>query len=180
MSRIGKKIITLPSDVTLIVADRDITVKGPKGTLQMTLHPAVGIEQNGQELQVTLAKPDLKGSGAIWGLMRSLVANMVTGGSQGFRKQLEINGIGFKAANQGKNLVLNVGFSHPVTYEAPEGIALSVEKNIITVEGIDRHMVGQAAAEIRGIKKPEPYKGKGIKYVDETIRRKAGKVVKAG
>jgi len=127
----------------------------------------------------SVENPDNKDEKALWGLARNLVNNAVVGVTEGYTKVLEINGVGFKAAVQGKKLVLNVGFSHPVDYPFPEGINIVVEKNQITITGIDKQQVGQVAAEIRSIKKPEHYKGKGIKYVDETIRRKAGKVVKA-
>lgn len=180
MSRIGKKIITLPANVQVTINGQDVTVKGPKGTLALIMPAATTLVQNGQELNVTIADETNKDQRALWGLARSLVNNLIVGVTEGFKVQLEINGIGFKAAMQGKDLVLNVGFSHPVVYKAKDGIAFSVEKNVITIEGIDKQLVGQTAAEIRHIKKPEPYKGKGIKYSDETIRRKAGKVVKAG
>jgi large subunit ribosomal protein L6 len=130
-------------------------------------------------LVFTVANASNKSEAALWGLARSLVNNAVVGVTDGFSKSLEINGVGFKVALQGKSLILNVGFSHPVEYKLPEGITAEVDKNKITVSGIDKQQVGQVAAEIRKIKKPEPYKGKGIKYSDEVIRRKAGKVVKS-
>lgn len=179
MSRVGKKPIEIISGVTAAINGRQVEVKGPKGSLKMELHPIVKVELLDSNLIVSVPKPEDKNQRALWGLTRALLNNMVVGVTQGFKKQLEINGIGFKAAIQGNSLLLNVGFSHPVNYPFPEGIKISVEKNVITIEGIDRHLVGQSAAEIRDIKKPEPYKGKGIKYVEETIRRKAGKVVKS-
>ncbi|MFH0874264.1 MAG: 50S ribosomal protein L6 [Candidatus Komeilibacteria bacterium] len=180
MSRIGKKNITLPANVQVAINGQDVTVTGPKGTLSLVMPPITTLAQKGQELTVAIADETSKDQRALWGLARSLVNNLVLGVTEGFKIQLEINGIGFKAAMQGKDLLLNVGFSHPVVYKAKEGITFSVEKNVISIEGIDKQLVGQTAAEIRRIKKPEPYKGKGIKYLDETIRRKAGKVVKAG
>ncbi len=179
MSRVGKKPIEIISGVTATINGQQVEVKGPKGSLKMELHPVVKVELQDSNLIVSVPKPEDKNQRALWGLTRALLNNMVVGVTQGFKKQLEINGIGFKAAIQGNSLLLNVGFSHPVNYPFPEGIKISVEKNVITIEGIDRHLVGQSAAEIREIKKPEPYKGKGIKYADETIRRKAGKVVKS-
>lgn len=179
MSRIGKKPITIPNGVTLDVIGSVVRVKGPKGTLEHACVPGVRVVAEGQVAHVELIDTTLKKGAALWGLTRALIQNMVTGVTEGFSKQLEINGIGFKAALQGRKLVLQVGFSHPVAYQLLDGIEASVEKNVITVKGIDRQLVGQVAAEIRSIKKPEPYKGKGIKYVDEAIRRKVGKVIKS-
>jgi len=183
MSRIGKKPIAIPSGVDVKIEKKDagimVSVKGPKGNLVVPMPPKTSLEQKDAELIFTVKNPESKDGRALWGLARSLVNNAVVGVTEGYQKSLEINGVGFKAAVQGKKLVLNVGFSHPVDYALPEGIAAAVEKNVITINGIDKQLVGQTAAEIRAIKKPEPYKGKGIKYVDEHIRRKAGKVVKA-
>jgi large subunit ribosomal protein L6 len=179
MSRIGKKIIPIPAGVTITLNDSVLTVKGPKGTLTQTLVPEVTVVIEDSVLRVELLKPDAKGVAALWGLTRALINNMVTGVTSGFSKGLEINGVGFKVALQGRKVVLNVGFSHPVEYMLPEGIEATVEKNVITISGRDRQLVGQVAAEIRDIKKPEPYKGKGIKYSDEVIRRKVGKVMKS-
>jgi len=180
MSRIGKKPINIPAGVSFALSDNLITVKGPKGSLQMNLPPYVITTQSGNTISVALKKDAPRQATGQWGLARTLIDNLMTGVTQGFSKQLEINGVGFKAALQGKNLVLNVGFSHPVEYPIPPGIEIKVEKNIITISGADKQMVGQISAEIRAIKKPEPYKGKGIKYSTETIIRKEGKVVKAG
>jgi len=180
MSRIGKKIIILPAGVTVTIEGQTVTAKGPKGTLEVVAHPWTTVTMNAEGLAVAIQDEEIKKQRAIWGLTRSLVQNIVEGVATGYKKQLEINGIGFKATMQGKDLLLNVGFSHPVIYQVPEGVTLSVEKNIISVEGINKQVVGQTAAEIRQIKKPEPYKGKGIRYTDEVVRRKAGKVVKAG
>jgi large subunit ribosomal protein L6 len=180
MSRIGKKPINIPAGVSFDLSENLITVKGPKGSLQMYLPPYVITTQSGNTITVALKKDAPRQATGQWGLARTLIDNLMTGVTQGFSKQLEINGVGFKAALQGKNLVLNVGFSHPVEYPIPPGIEIKVEKNIITISGADKQMVGQISAEIRAIKKPEPYKGKGIKYSTETIIRKEGKVVKAG
>jgi large subunit ribosomal protein L6 len=179
MSRIGKQPISVPDGVTFSIEDKIVTVKGPKGELTQEVDSKVKVEQKEKEIIVTVKNPESKTDKAYWGLFRMLIANMVKGVTEGFEKQLEVNGVGFKTELKGKQLVLNVGFSHPVEYDLPEGIEVKVEKKIITVSGIDKQKVGQTAAEIRAIKKPEPYKGKGIKYVDEQIRRKAGKVVKS-
>ncbi len=184
MSRIGKKPIDIPSGVELKIdspaADLFVvSVKGPKGSLEVSVPKGASIKQEGTQLIVEVKNPDNKFDRSIWGLSRTLVNNAILGVIEGYEKSLEINGVGFKAALQGKTLVLNVGFSHQVEFKIPEGLVIEVEKNIIKITGIDKQLVGQTAAEIRAIKKPEPYKGKGIKYVDEQIRRKAGKVVKA-
>lgn len=179
MSRIGKLPITLPTGVTVVIDGRQVTVTGPKGTLQLMLHDRVILQQNDGAMTVAVTDPDLQSDRALWGLTRMLVANMVVGVTNGYQKQLEINGVGFKAQVSGKNLVLNLGFSHPVEFPIPDGITIAVEKNVVTIGGIDKQQVGEIAATIRRLKRPEPYKGKGIKYVDEVIRRKAGKVVKA-
>jgi len=178
MSRIGKKPINLPAGVEVNINGTLVSVKGPKGDLKQEIHPLVQIIKNDKEITLTIKDMEDKKQNSLWGLSRTLVSNMVEGVVTGFSKQLEINGIGFKAAVTGNNLVLNVGFSHQVEYQIPVGINITVDKNIITVSGIDKQSVGQSSAEIRSIKKPEPYLGKGIKYVDEVIRRKAGKVVK--
>jgi large subunit ribosomal protein L6 len=179
MSRIGKKPIAIPQGVEVKIDGQLISVKGAKGNLQVEVPQAIKAEQVDDQLVLTIANAEEKTASALWGLARSLVNNAVMGVTEGFSKSLEINGVGFKAVMQGKKLILNVGFSHPVEYETPVGIEIAVEKNKITISGIDKQQVGQVAAEIRKVKKPEPYKGKGIKYTDEVIRRKAGKVVKA-
>lgn len=180
MSRIGKKPITISSDVSVDIQGKKVIVKGPKGTLEETVHDLVKVELKDNQLLVSIENENSVKERALWGLTRSLVANLVTGVTTGFQKSLEINGVGFKAAVNGQSLTLNLGFSHPVNYPIPEGIVITVDKNVITVAGINKQRVGQIAAEIRQLKKPEPYKGKGIKYSDEVIRRKAGKVVKSG
>lgn len=174
MSRIGKQPIALPSGVTITVDPAEITVAGSKGTLKQFTMPGVTVKQDGDQAVVT-RENDEAINRAKHGLMRSLVNNMVTGVSQGFSKKLEINGVGYRVAMQGTDLKLNLGFSHDVIYKLPQGITASVEQNTITVSGIDKQQVGQVAAEIRALKKPEPYKGKGIKYADERIIRKSGK-----
>jgi large subunit ribosomal protein L6 len=179
MSRIGKKPVAIPAGVTIDIQNGNIKVKGPKGELSQTIHPKVLVEQKDSEIIVSVKKPDEKSQRALWGLFRALINNMVAGVTTGFTKILEINGVGYKAAMSGRKLVLNLGYSHPIEMEVPEGLEAKVEKNVITITGVDRQAVGQFAAVVRGKREPEPYKGKGIKYNDETIRRKAGKVVKA-
>ena len=178
MSRVGKNPIKIPEKVTVEINGRKVKVKGPKGELFQELPPLVSLVQKEQHLQVSVPDSQIKSNRALWGLTRVLVANMIEGVINGFEKKLEINGIGFKAEVKNRKLILNVGFSHPVEFELPEGIEGKVEKNIIIISGIDKQLVGDTAARIRNIKKPEPYKGKGIKYVEEIIRRKAGKIAK--
>ncbi len=179
MSRIGKMPIAIPAGVTVDIAENNkVTVKGPKGTLERVLPQEMEIKLEGAEL--TVSRPnDLKRMKSLHGLTRTLLHNMVVGVTDGFEKKLEVNGVGYRAAKQGKKLVLSLGYSHPVEMEDPAGIETSVEgQNLIVVKGIDKEKVGQFAAEIRDKRRPEPYKGKGIKYVDETIRRKVGKTGK--
>lgn len=179
MSRLAKQPITILDGVTVTLGDEVISVKGPKGELTMPRNPRVAIEQKDNTLVLTIADEEDKELKSHWGLVASLIGNMMVGVVSGYEKKLEINGVGFKAGMKGKDLELHVGFSHTVEYKAKEGVEISVDKNIITISGIDKQKVGQVAAEIRSIKKPEPYKGKGIKYIDEVIQRKAGKVGKA-
>ena len=179
MSRIGKKPVVIPAGVTVELKDGTLKVKGPKGELVQAMHPKVFIEIKGGELIVSVKHPDVKAERALWGLFRALINNMVVGVTTGFAKVLEINGVGYKVALTGRKLVLNLGYSHPIEMELPEGLEAKVEKNTITITGADRQVVGQFAAVVRSQREPEPYKGKGIKYSDEVIRRKAGKVVKA-
>ena len=175
MSRVGKQPVVLPSGVQVTIEEMKIEVKGPKGVLSRELHPLVKVSQEDDKLVVTPADGSLKARG-LWGLFRSLVANMVDGVSKGFTKVLEINGVGYRAESAGDTLKLTLGFSHPVEFKLPEGISVSVEKNtVITLSGIDKELLGQTAATIRAFRPPEPYKGKGIKYAEETIRRKVGK-----
>ena len=176
MSRIGKMPITIPAGVDVTIgANNEITVKGKLGTLCETMSADMIITKEGDT--ITVARPsDQKEHRALHGLTRTLIANMVTGVSDGFQKQLEINGVGYRASKQGNKLVLNLGYSHPVEMEEPEGIKIDVpQPNQIIVSGFDKQKVGQIAAQIREKRAPEPYKGKGIKYVDEYIRRKEGK-----
>ena len=180
MSRIGKKKITIPSGVTAGVEKNQVFVKGPKGELRLNLHPRVTVVFEQNEISTSVANENNKQDRSLWGTFSSLVLNMVKGVTEGFKKQLEINGVGYKATMKGVNLMLEVGFSHPVEIKPVTGVKFSVEKNIITVEGADKQLVGEMAAQIRKVKKPEPYKGKGIKYTDEVVRRKAGKTAAKG
>jgi large subunit ribosomal protein L6 len=174
MSRIGKLPIQIPSGVTITVDPDFVTVAGTKGTLKQFTMPGVTVAVEGDQALVTRENDEPKNR-AKHGLMRSLVNNMVTGITQGFSKKLEINGVGYRVNMQGSDLKFNLGFSHDVIYKLPQGITAVVEQNTITVSGIDKQQVGQVAAEIRALKKPEPYKGKGIKYAGERIIRKSGK-----
>ena len=178
MSRIGKMPIAIPAGVTVDIAENNkVTVKGPKGTLERVLAPEMEVKLDGAA--VVVSRPnDLKRMKSLHGLTRTLINNMVIGVTNGYEKKLEVNGVGYKAAKQGKKLVLNLGFSHPVEMTDPEGIETVVDGNNITVKGIDKEKVGQFAAEIRDKRRPEPYKGKGIKYAEEHIRRKVGKTGK--
>lgn len=178
MSRIGKQPIAVPAGVTVTInAGNEVIVKGPKGTLTQTFDSAMNIAL--EENNVVVTRPnDLKRNRALHGLTRTLIANMIEGVTNGFTKVLEINGVGYRAAKQGKKLTLSLGYSHPVEMEDPEGLTSTVEGNKITIAGIDKAAVGQYAAEIRDKRRPEPYKGKGIKYIDEVIRRKEGKTGK--
>lgn len=174
MSRIGKQPIAIPSGVTITVDPAEITVNGPKGSLKQFTMPGITVKQEGNEVIVTRENDEAQNR-ARHGLMRSLINNMVVGVSQGFEKKLEVNGVGFRVNLAGSDLKMNLGFSHEVVYSLPQGITAKVEQNTITVSGISKQQVGQVAAEIRSLKKPEPYKGKGIKYADERIIRKSGK-----
>jgi large subunit ribosomal protein L6 len=175
MSRVGKKPIPVPGKTKITYKDRVITVKGDKGTLTRTIHPNVDLEIENDTISVTMEQASQKNR-ALQGLTRSLVANMVIGVDKGFEKILEINGIGYRASISGNTIVLNLGFSHPINFELPEGISATVDKNnTITLSGINKELLGQTAASIRSLRPPEPYKGKGIKYADEYIQRKAGK-----
>ena len=179
MSRIGRLPVAIPAGVTVeVAANNVVTVTGPKGTLVKELPVEMEIKVEGEEVVVTRPN-DLKKMKSLHGLTRSLIANMITGVSEGYEKKLEINGVGYRAQKQGKKLILSLGYSHPVEMEDPEGIETVMEgQNKIIVKGIDKEKVGQYAAEIRDKRRPEPYKGKGIKYADEVIRRKVGKTGK--
>ncbi len=177
LSRIGKLPIEIPSGVTITVDSGDVLVKGPKGELTQFITPLVSVAINDNVLTVT-PNDESKQARAQHGLMRALINNMVIGVTQGFEKKLIVTGVGFRVNGGGQAIEMSLGFSHPVTYTAPEGVSLTVNKMEITVSGISKQLVGQAAAEIRALKKPEPYKGKGIAYADEQILRKAGKAGK--
>lgn len=174
MSRVGRAPIPIPSGVTVTIEDRTVSVKGPKGELSGTFRQEIDIAMEDNEILVTRPS-DSKIHRCLHGLTRTLVANMVTGVAEGFTKSLEIIGVGYRATMKGQDLEIAAGYSHPVPVKKPEGIEFTVEGNKITVSGIDKQRVGQVAANIRAIRKPEPYKGKGIKYEGEHIRRKAGK-----
>jgi len=180
MSRIGKKPIDIPENVKVEIQGEDLKVLGPKGEMRIKLNNEIKAEiKDGKILVATARENPSKKARALWGLYRALIFNMVFGVTTGFEKKLEIEGVGFKAAVQGDELVLNVGFINPVRIKKPEGVNFFVEKNVITVSGISKEKVGQVSAEIRKAKKAEPYKGKGIKYQGEKIRRKEGKKVVA-
>lgn len=174
MSRIGKQIIKILENVEVKIDNDLITVKGSKGELKIQVRPEIKVEVENKEIKL---KPVIfhKDTQALWGTYRSHIANMIEGVTKGFEKRLEIEGVGYRANLEGKDLLLNLGYSHPVKVKAPEGIEFKVEKNTIIVSGIDKQLVGQLAAEIRSKRKPEPYKGKGIRYQGEIVRRKAGK-----
>lgn len=177
MSRIGKKPIGLPEKVEVKIEGLNVTVKGPKGSLSRTFNKEIDLKLDGKNVIVT-PKAVNNTSKALWGLTRTLVNNMVVGVSKGFLKTLEFNGVGYKAAVNGKTLTLNLGYSHPIDYVLPEGVIAKVNKNVIELESNDKELLGFAAAKIRSFRPPEPYKGKGIKYSDEVIIRKAGKTGK--
>ncbi len=179
MSRIGKKPVTIPNGVKAELKDLVLKVTGPKGNLSVVIHPKVLVTVSENEIIVDVPNKDNKLERSLWGLTRSLIANAVLGVVSGFEKKLEINGVGYRGSIAGKTITLALGFSHPVIVEVPDGLTATMEKNVITITGIDKQAVGEFAAKVRALKKPEPYKGKGIKYSDEVVRRKAGKVVKA-
>lgn len=176
MSKIGKKLIEIPSGVTVVIESDLVKVKGPKGELQFEIPRELKVIMEDSRLSV-VPVVNSKKTPALWGTIRAVIANMISGVTNGFEKKLEIEGVGFKAQLEGDDLILNLGFSHPVIFKPPKGININVEKNTITISGISLELVGQTAANIRALKKPEPYKGKGIHYVGEIIRRKAGKKV---
>ena len=175
MSRVGKKVIIIPEKTIVDYQVRELVIKGEKGTLTRTIHPAVDLAIKDNTISVTIDQEDRK-TRSLQGLTRSLVANMVEGVSKGFERTLEINGIGYRAEMKGNSIVFNLGYSHPIDFPLPDGINAVVDKNnVIKLNGIDKEKVGQTAASIRKLRKPEPYKGKGVKYAEEYIRRKAGK-----
>ncbi len=179
MSRIGRQLITMPTGVTLTQEGQTLTVVGPKGTLTQPLLPGIGLKQTDNTIAVSKLTENVTTQSS-YGLMRTLIDNMVQGVSKGFERKLEINGVGYRAAVSGSVITLSLGFSHPVVFNLPSGIEAKVEKNLLTISGFDKQLVGQVAANLRALKKPEPYKGKGIKYVEERIRRKAGKTATKG
>jgi large subunit ribosomal protein L6 len=174
MSRIGKKPIPIPKNVNVDIKGDMLVLKGPLGELQIRVHPAVQVNAGEGQILVSVEDPGKKVK-ALHGLYRALIANMVTGVSKGFERVLDIVGIGYRAEMSGRIATFHLGYSHPIQFELPKGIDAKIEKTRITLKGIDRELLGRTAAKIRGFKRPEPYKGKGIKYGDETIRRKAGK-----
>ena len=175
MSRVGKKPIPIPEKTKLTYIDRLLTVEGGKGRLTRKINPEVELKIDGGQVQVVSPKADRQGM-ALQGLTRTLVSNMITGVNQGFERVLEITGIGYRAEMSGKRIVLHIGYSHPISFDLPEGIDAAVERNnVIKLSGINKETLGQTAAAIRRLRPPEPYKGKGIKYAEETIRKKAGK-----
>ena len=180
MSRIGKKIIVLPPEINAKIENSLIVISGPKGELKQQISPQIEVDLNNSEKTIHIKKlNNTKKAQALHGLYRSIINNMVIGVSQGFEKKLIINGVGYRSQNEGKNLILNVGYSHPINIQPPNDIHIKVENNInITVSGINKETVGQVAAKIRATRPPEPYKGKGIRYANETIRRKVGKAGK--
>ncbi|MFA6306967.1 MAG: 50S ribosomal protein L6 [Patescibacteria group bacterium] len=175
MSRLGKLPIELPAGTQARLDDGFIIVKGPKGELKTKMHEIIKTEITDKEIKLSIDDQTIGKNKALWGLFRSLIKNMVVGVNEAYTKKLEINGVGYKAAVSGDKLTLNVGYSHPVIYNLPAGIKAEVQANIIVINGIDKQLVGEVSAQIRKIRKPEPYKGKGIKYSEEILRRKAGK-----
>ncbi len=176
MSKIGKKPIKIPEGVDVKISDSTIKVKGPKGELEFSFKPSIKVEKTGNEIKISMKRGGAEAK-MLFGTTRAQIANMIKGVTKVFEKKLELHGVGYRANVEGKNLVLNVGFSYPIKIEAVEGIEFKVRKNEISVRGIDKQKVGEIAAQIRKIRPPEPYKGKGIRYKDEQVRRKAGKVV---
>lgn len=174
MSKIGRKPIIVPEGVEVKIDGQQVSVKGSKGELKRQIHDVIKVEQKDQKIFVTLPKETIE-SRKLWGLERSLIQNMVIGVSQGFIRKLEVNGVGYRAAVQGKKINLELGFSHPIELDIPEGVEVQVKKNIIELSSIDKQLVGQFASDLRRLRPPEPYKGKGIKYLEEQIRRKEGK-----
>jgi len=176
MSRIGRKSIEIPEDVEVKISGKKVSVKGPKGTLDFDFHNDIETNVAEKKIKVSTNK-NTKQASSLWGLTRMLIANMIEGVTKGFEKQLELQGVGYRMAVQGKKLNLTLGFSHPVEVETPENLEAKIDKNVLTISGIDKQKVGQFAASIRALKKAEPYKGKGFRYVGEIVRKKAGKKV---
>ncbi|MBI4434317.1 50S ribosomal protein L6 [Candidatus Uhrbacteria bacterium] len=178
MSRIGKQPITLPAGVTATIASGLVTVRGPKGEVAVPLHPRVRVELEGTTLRVSVTDPTAKNDRALWGLGQRLVQNAVIGVTKGFSTALEVHGVGFRAEVKGGTIELHLGFSHPIRFPLPTGITASVEKNTVTLSGIDTQLVGETAARIRALRKPDAYHGKGVRYVGEVLKLKPGKAVK--
>lgn len=174
MSRIGKKPIPIPKDVSIDIRGDSLLVKGPKGELRQKIHPSVRVNREDDQLIVTV-NGDTRKSHSLHGLFRALISNMVTGVSQGFQRELEIVGVGYRGEVSGKKATFHLGYSHPIVFQLPDGIEAKIDKTKITLSGIDKELLGRTAAKIRNFRAPEPYKGKGIKYAEENIRRKAGK-----
>jgi len=175
MSRLGKLPIEIPAGTQIKIEGGLIMVKGPKGELKEKTIDRIFLELGEKEIKVSVKNPEDKTERSLWGMFRGILNNMVVGVNKGFEKKLEISGVGYRATVSGNKLVLNAGYSHPVNFQLPEGITAKVEGNVITLNGISKYLVGEVAARIRKVRPPEPYKGKGIKYSDETVRRKAGK-----
>lgn len=180
MSRLGKLPIEIPEGTQVKIEDNFIIVKKEKNELKQALHEMVRVEVGDKEISVSIKDKNSKKEKAMWGLYRSLINNMVKGVNEGFEKKLELVGVGYRVALSGQKLTLNVGYSHPIDFNLPDGISAQVEGNVITISGADKQAVGEIASQIRKIRKPEPYKGKGIKYIDEQIRRKVGKTAVKG
>jgi large subunit ribosomal protein L6 len=180
MSRLGKLPIKIPDKVEAKISDDFLIIKGPKGELKQKIHQSIALELDSNEIKVNIKSPVNKKENALWGLFWNLIKNMVIGVVDGYEKKLEIIGVGFKASTSGNKIMLSLGFSHPVEFILPAGINAQVAANVITISGIDKQLVGETAARIRRLKKPEPYKGKGIKYSDEVILRKEGKAAGKG
>ncbi len=174
MSRIGKRPILIPADVDVTIEGDLLRVRGPKGELERSVHPKISVQRDGDKLSV-VATDESREARSLHGLFGALVSNMVTGVTKGFEKPLEIVGVGYRVELKGRTAVFSLGYSHPINFELPEGIDATIEKSKIVLSGIDKELLGMTAAKIRGLRAPEPYKGKGIKYADELIRRKAGK-----
>jgi len=174
MSRVGKKPVEIPEKVKIEYKNRVVTVKGEKGTLASTVNPLIDLDIKDKLIVVTMEK-ETRSNMALQGMTRSMVANMIAGVTKGFERSLEINGIGYKAEAKGNTIIFNLGYSHPINFELPKGVSASVERSIVKISGIDKQLIGQTAATIRKLRPPEPYKGKGIKYIEERVKRKAGK-----
>ncbi len=177
MSRVGRKPIAIPDKTKVSLNDRILTIQGEKGTLTQAIHPDVQVNMEDNVLTVSIGRQDKK-TRALWGMTRAIVANMVTGVSKGFERVLEINGIGYRAESKGNSIVFHLGYSHPIDYPLPDGVEAKIDRNIIRLSGINKELLGFTASTIRRLRPPEPYKGKGVKYAEEKITRKAGKTAK--